>query len=81
MLEMDVRITKDKQIVVCHDEDLWRLCGDRRKVAEVDFKNLPKFRKNMPMHFSQALKTGEFLEYERKHGDQEGFSLLEDVFK
>jgi len=41
MLEMDVRITKDKRIIVCHDEDLARLCGHKKKVSEVDFEKLP----------------------------------------
>lgn len=81
MLEMDVRITRDKQIVVCHDEDLQRLCGDSRKLCEVDFAQLPKFKQKMPMHFSNSLKTGTFLEYERQPADQATFSLLEDVFK
>jgi len=44
MLEMDVRITKDKRIIVCHDEDLNRLCCDNRKVFEVDFEKLPSFK-------------------------------------
>ena len=44
MLEMDVRITKDKKIIVCHDEDFERLCGDKRKVCEVEFSELPKFK-------------------------------------
>lgn len=35
----------------------------------------------MPMHFSNSLKTGAFLDYERKPSDQTSFSLLEDVFK
>ena len=56
MLEMDVRITKDGQIIVCHDEDLLRLCGDKRKIRDVDFKDLPKFLEKMPMHFSKMNK-------------------------
>jgi hypothetical protein len=34
----------------------------------------------MPMHFSNSLKTGNFLDYERKPTDQMTFSSLEDVF-
>ena len=44
MLEMDVRLTKDNKLIVCHDEDLLRLCGDKRKVREVNFADLPKFK-------------------------------------
>lgn len=89
MLEMDVRITKDKQIIVCHDGDLLRLCGDPRNVKDVEYKDLPKFLKKMPMHFSKfSKKDGDnirfdttFETYDRKEGDQDCFSLLEDVFK
>ena len=43
-LETDVRITKDGHIIVCHDEDLKRLCGDPRKVKEVNLNELPSFK-------------------------------------
>jgi glycerophosphoryl diester phosphodiesterase len=68
-LETDVRITKDGRIIVCHDEDLQRLCGDPRKVVEVDFKDLPSFKKEMPMHFSALNKDAEFQNYSRKTSD------------
>jgi len=59
-LETDVRITKDGHMIVCHDEDLQRLCGDSRKVCEVNLKDLPKFKEKMPMHFSALNKDAEF---------------------
>ena len=43
-LETDVRITKDDCMILCHDEDLQRICGDPRKVVEVDFRDLPTFK-------------------------------------
>ena len=43
MLEMDVRLTKDNKLIVCHDENLDRLCGDKRNVCDVNFSELPKF--------------------------------------
>jgi glycerophosphoryl diester phosphodiesterase len=43
-LETDVRITKDGHIIVCHDEDFKRLCGDPRKVKEVNLNELPNFK-------------------------------------
>ena len=42
-LEMDVRLTKCGELIVCHDEDLLRLCGDPRKVRDVYYEHLPKF--------------------------------------
>ena len=59
-METDVRITKDGRMIVCHDEDLQRLCGDPRKVCEVNYADLPKFKKQMPMHFSALNKQAEF---------------------
>lgn len=55
-----MRITKDGHMILCHDEDLQRLCGDSRKVREVNLKDLPKFKQNMPMHFSALNKDAEF---------------------
>lgn len=49
MLEMDVRMTKDKQLIVCHDADFERLCGDPRKVNEVSVEALPTFKQSMPV--------------------------------
>lgn len=42
-LETDVRITKDGHIIVCHDEDLSRLCADPRKVRDINLADLPRF--------------------------------------
>ena len=53
---MDVRLTKDGQVIVCHDADLLRLCGDARMVKDVNYCDLPKFLKKMPMHFSKFNK-------------------------
>jgi len=69
-LETDVRITKDGHIIVCHDSNLKRMCGDPRKVAETDLKDLPSFKQKIPMHFSSLDKNGEFeILYERKPTD------------
>lgn len=54
MLEMDVRLTKDKQLIVCHDEDFKRMCSDNRKVCEVDFAELPKFKTSFLMQQHHA---------------------------
>lgn len=69
MLETDVRVTKDGVVIVCHDADLNRLCGDPRKVCDVNYADLPKFKKLMPMHFSALNIDSEFQNYERKPSD------------
>ncbi|AKV55687.1 glycerophosphoryl diester phosphodiesterase [Bifidobacterium actinocoloniiforme DSM 22766] len=39
-IELDVRLTKDKQVVVVHDDDLRRVAGDQRKVADLTYAQL-----------------------------------------
>ena len=40
-LDCDVSITKDGQLILCHDTNLQRLCGDPRNVKDIDYKDLP----------------------------------------
>ncbi len=49
-IELDVRYTKDKLIVVSHDEDLNRIFGIDKKIADVDFCELQHltFEKRIP---------------------------------
>lgn len=41
VIELDVCLTKDKQIVVCHDPNLLRLCGVDREVSSYNYEDLP----------------------------------------
>jgi len=41
-IELDVRLTKDKQVVVFHDETLTRMCKDNRKVEHLTYAELRK---------------------------------------
>lgn len=75
MIECDVRITKDKQIVVFHDADFKRTCGDARTVLETNYADLPALKRNIPVHF---------LEHEcceRAPDCSAKITLLEDIFK
>ena len=43
-MELDIRFTKDMQVVVFHDDDLLRLAGDARKVCQLtldELKSIP----------------------------------------
>lgn len=39
-IELDIRLTKDKRIVVFHDDDLVRMCGINKKVSELTYDEL-----------------------------------------
>lgn len=41
-IELDVRLSRDGVLVVFHDDDLKRICGDERRVDEVDLAELSK---------------------------------------
>ena len=44
VLELDVCLTKDKNIVVIHDSNLKRMCGISNEVEKYNYKDLPKFQ-------------------------------------
>ena len=39
-MELDIQLTKDKKIVVFHDEDLKRMCGISKKISESTYEEL-----------------------------------------
>ncbi len=41
-IEIDVRKTKDKHLVLCHDADLQRVADDQRRVRELTLKQIQK---------------------------------------
>lgn len=43
-IELDIRLTADKQIVVFHDETLERMCGDRQQISTLTFRQLSSFK-------------------------------------
>lgn len=53
-----MRMSKDGVIVVCHDENFHRLCGpgssaDDKRPIELEYKEFPRFRDHLPIHFSK----------------------------
>lgn len=42
-IELDIRFTKDKQLVVFHDDTLLRMCGTNRRVDEFTYEELQEF--------------------------------------
>jgi len=45
-IELDIRLSKDQQVVVFHDQNLLRLCDENLNVDEVTFEDLRKY----PIH-------------------------------
>ena len=43
LIELDVRLTKDKKLVVFHDDNLKRVCGVNKKVKDLTYKELLKY--------------------------------------
>ena len=43
IIELDVRQTKDGEIVVMHDENLKRVCGANKKVGKLTYEELQKY--------------------------------------
>lgn len=61
IMEMDVQLTRDKQVVVHHDPMLSRLTGVERRVSEMDYDEIPKVMEETQQHFGFAkynLKPG-----------------------
>lgn len=75
MIEMDVRLTKDGQVVVFHDDDFNRVAGVDKKVKDLDYAELPDYSKKYSIHFTT---DGE---YHAQEGDDHKVPLLEDVLK
>ena len=56
VLELDVCITKDLKVVVCHDNKLDRMCGINRKTEEFNYEDLPPFQEEIRLDFSVGMK-------------------------
>lgn len=49
MLELDVRLTKDGQVVVFHDATLLRVAGKDFSIASIDYDSLPTLNLTVPI--------------------------------
>ncbi|KAK6190000.1 hypothetical protein SNE40_001956 [Patella caerulea] len=61
MLEIDCHISRDGQVVVAHDNNLERSCGQTIKITETDSCDLPKMKGRMKVDFEPnfILEAGE----------------------
>ncbi|CAB0015664.1 unnamed protein product [Nesidiocoris tenuis] len=51
MLELDCQLTKDRKVVVCHDNNLMRAAGINRNISDLDYKDLPPLKSRIPVDF------------------------------
>ena len=74
-MEMDVQLTRDKQVVVHHDKSLVRLTGLDKEVNEINYADIPRCLEETELHFRQGI-------YKLKPGIDDGkIPLLKDVFE
>lgn len=90
-IELDVQFSKDKQLVVFHDDNLKRVTGDKRNVCNVEYKelkilSLSNTNKTIPLFKDVLTQIGGKvpLIVEIKHGKntkelaEETYKLLKD---
>lgn len=58
MFELDVVETRDKQLVIHHDLGLARTCGVEREVAHLNYSELPRFKAEYHLHFTDKMGKG-----------------------
>jgi lysophospholipase D len=73
-LECDVHITKDLEVVISHDENLYRLCEVYKNISHLNYDKLPTMSEVIPMHFSD-------IEYTRKPEETGKFTKLSELFE
>ncbi|XP_073983617.1 lysophospholipase D GDPD1-like [Rhodnius prolixus] len=76
MLELDCQLTKDNQVVVCHDSNLFRSTGVNKNISELNYRELPLLKPSLPIDFDPGVMfKGSGIEEERR------IPLLSEVFK
>uniref|UniRef100_UPI00358FA1ED lysophospholipase D GDPD1-like n=1 Tax=Myxine glutinosa TaxID=7769 RepID=UPI00358FA1ED len=71
MLELDVRRTKDGQVVVCHDSSLLRTCGKDADIRQLNYNELPRYRSRIAVSFQPGCEC---------MGKDRRIPLLREVF-
>eukprot|EP00794_Sanderia_malayensis_P005712 gene5712-6412_t len=52
MIELDVQLTKDKQVVVSHDNNLIRVTGINTNISDLEYKDLPLLSESLDVTFT-----------------------------
>uniref|UniRef100_A0A0K8REB6 Putative pogo family transposase n=1 Tax=Ixodes ricinus TaxID=34613 RepID=A0A0K8REB6_IXORI len=51
LLELDVQLTKDKKVVVSHDNTLLRSAGVNKLISDLAYKEIPPLKSSLPVDF------------------------------
>lgn len=54
MFEIDVQLTRDGEVVISHDDDLYRVSGLKNNISKLDYKDLPAFRNELGVTFTNG---------------------------
>lgn len=57
MLELDCHLTKDGQVVVCHDHNLSRSTGTDKNISELNYQDLPLLKSRLQIDFDPGIFT------------------------
>ncbi|XP_076277754.1 lysophospholipase D GDPD1 [Lasioglossum baleicum] len=76
MLELDCHLTKDGEVVVCHDQNLMRSAGTNKNISELNYKELPLLKQRLPIDFEPDT---EYIGPESEENRQ--IPLLKEVFE
>lgn len=73
MLEIDLQLTKDGQVVVSHDNNLFRSTGTNVNISELNYEELPLLKSTLPVDFAGGTLC--------KGNQDRKIPLLKDVFE
>lgn len=73
MLEIDLQLTKDGQVVVSHDNNLFRSTGTNVNISDLNYEELPLLKSTLPVDFAGGTLC--------KGNQDRKIPLLKDVFE
>jgi len=80
MFELDCQVTKDGQVVVSHDDDLKRICGQEGQISCTNFCDLPPIRDAQNLTFMKDFIVSR-PNFEGVKSDEHRYVLLRDLFE
>ncbi|XP_023246473.1 lysophospholipase D GDPD1 [Copidosoma floridanum] len=74
--KLDCHLTKDGEVVVCHDQNLLRSTGIELYISKINFKDLPLLKQRIPIDFEPGKEY-----IGSKSCKERRFALLREVFE